>query len=453
MSTRKNAFAILIVLVCMSLTSVGKENPIYQEKDGVVVMQFESAPAVDEWVLETSFKGYSGSGYYTWRGDDHFPEPSRGMLTFRFVIQNPGTYHLRFHSLHMHDDTSLENDVWTRMDGGEWKKTFATPNKEWTWMTKHDFGGYKPWASYVLGKGIHVLEFAGRSKNFSIDMIHLYKDGVFRIEDHTLPESSTVTKGNLAPRPDAGPEKNLTLPRENVVLSGTAEDIDGTVVAYEWEKVSGPSVQMKGVNSPQFKLSGLKPGEYVFRLKVTDNERGTGYDDIKVIVYPASQVSVADSVFVLSGGQVEFEAEAVSARGQWKLEKENDGYSGADYLVWRGRNYFDDPQVGPQFAYKIRIEEDGEYSFRIRDRHDHRLGDQENDTWVRFDDGRWVKCYSNEKQKWTWQTGFIDFDGFWPLTTGVHTLYLSPRSFGHKLDRIHVFKKGAVQKSGVRIDD
>ena len=100
-------------------------------------------------------------------------------------------------------------------------------------------------------------------------MIHLYKDGVFRIEDHTLPESSTVTKGNLAPRPDAGPEKNLTLPHESVVLSGTAEDIDGTVVAYEWEKVNGPSVQMEGVNSPQLKLSGVNSSILYHFVEVT----------------------------------------------------------------------------------------------------------------------------------------------------------------------------------------
>jgi len=443
------------VFAWIPLVSEIKASQVYEEQHGVVVMQFESAPAVDNWILETKHEGYSGTGYYTWRGDDHFQKPGPGRLTYKFLIHNPGTYHLRLRSLHIHDDTSQENDVWTRMDGGEWKKTFATPNKKWTWMTKHDFGGYKPWVSYILGKGVHVLEFSGRSKNFSIDLIHLYKDGVYWIEDHTLPTSPKLHRDNYnyAPCPDAGPEKNLTMPQNSTILMGSAEDIDGTIVAYEWKKVNGPSVEMHHKNTQQLQLTELKPGEYVFQLKTTDNDGGTGYDEAKVTVYPGSQVSMVNEVFELTDGQVMFEVEQVDLKDEWKLEQENEGYSGQGYVVWRGKNLFDEPHMGCQLAYQIKIDKDGDYSFRVHNRHDHPLSDQENDNWVRFDDGQWFKFYSSQKQVWTWQTGFIDFDGFWPLTAGTHTIYIAPRSFGYKIDRIQVFRKGTLQQNVVTRTD
>jgi len=202
-----NRIACIAMMIMVAFGSHARADRIYQEQRGIVVMEFESALAVDDWVLEREHEGYSGKGYYTWRGEDHFGQAGPGKFTFKFLIQHPDLYHLRLRSLHMHDDTSLENDVWTRMDGGYWKKTFCTPIKEWAWMTKHDFGGYKPWASYLLGKGVHALEFSGRSKNFSIDLVHLYKDGVFWIGDHSLPESPTLQSGNYTPRVDAGPNR------------------------------------------------------------------------------------------------------------------------------------------------------------------------------------------------------------------------------------------------------
>ncbi|MHC4540350.1 MAG: PKD domain-containing protein [Planctomycetota bacterium] len=436
-----------VVVSLLTLNPLVRADRIYQEQRGIVVMEFESAPAVDDWVLETEHKGYSGEGYYTWRGEDHFGQAGPGKLTFKFLIQHPGLYHLRLRSLHMHDDTSLENDVWTRMDAGDWKKTFCTPNKEWAWMTKHDFGGYKPWASYVLGKGVHVLEFAGRSRNFSIDLIHLYKDGVFWIEDHSLPKSPTLQSGDYAPRADAGPEKNLTLPQDHVMLSGAGEDVDGTVVAYQWEKVSGPSARMQGQHSQTLKVTELEPGVYVFRLKVTDKAGGTGYDEAKVTVYPASHTSVAEALFELSGGQVTFEVEEAPVKNHWSLETENPGYSGQGYVVWRGSNYFDDPQAGCQLAYRFKAEQNGRYCFRVHNRHDHDLGDQENDNWVRFDDGPWYKFYSMEKQVWTWTTRFVDFEGTWRLDAGVHTMYIAPRSFGYKMDQIQIAREGLLSET------
>jgi len=44
---------------------------------------------------------------------------------------------------------------------------------------------------------------------------------------------------NVAPVANAGPDQTITLPVNNVTLSGSATDADGTISSYSWSKVSG----------------------------------------------------------------------------------------------------------------------------------------------------------------------------------------------------------------------
>ena len=53
---------------------------------------------------------------------------------------------------------------------------------------------------------------------------------------------------------------------------------------YQWTKVSGPSVSMKGENTANLTLSQLKNGTYVFRFTVFDSEGNQGSDEMKLQV-------------------------------------------------------------------------------------------------------------------------------------------------------------------------
>jgi predicted esterase len=77
--------------------------------------------------------------------------------------------------------------------------------------------------------------------------------------------------GNQLPIANAGP--NQTISADSTDLNGTASsDADGTITAYSWTQVSGPSTA--NINTPassQPGIGGLVPGVYVFSLVVTDN--------------------------------------------------------------------------------------------------------------------------------------------------------------------------------------
>lgn len=95
---------------------------------------------------------------------------------------------------------------------------------------------------------------------------------------------------NVVPTADAGTPKSITLPTNTVTLAGTGADSDGTVVAYLWSQVSGPSSTIiVNPGSPSTVVNGFVQGNYLFQLMVTDDDGATGVDTVSVAVAQAPQ--------------------------------------------------------------------------------------------------------------------------------------------------------------------
>ena len=94
----------------------------------------------------------------------------------------------------------------------------------------------------------------------------------------------TVSNNNLAPVANAGVNKTINLPLASVDIVGSGTDADGTIVAYSWGQVSGPSVSLSGVNSSKLTVSNLVVGSYVYRLTVLDDKGTKATDDMALYV-------------------------------------------------------------------------------------------------------------------------------------------------------------------------
>ena len=95
---------------------------------------------------------------------------------------------------------------------------------------------------------------------------------------------------NVVPTADAGTPKAITLPTNTVTLTGTGADSDGTIVAYLWSQVSGPSSTIiVNPGSPSTAVNGFVQGNYRFQLMVTDDDGATGVDTVSVAVAQAPQ--------------------------------------------------------------------------------------------------------------------------------------------------------------------
>ena len=96
---------------------------------------------------------------------------------------------------------------------------------------------------------------------------------------------------NVPPVANAGADQTITLPVNNVNLSGTASDSDGTLASFAWTKIAGPSGFTIATGSAlNTAVTGLVQGVYKFELKVTDNKGASTKDTVQVTVNPAVAV-------------------------------------------------------------------------------------------------------------------------------------------------------------------
>jgi hypothetical protein len=93
---------------------------------------------------------------------------------------------------------------------------------------------------------------------------------------------------NQSPAANAGIDKTIILPTTTTSLTGIGSDADGTIAAYAWSSVSGPSAIAFGTpslaNTTVFGLTEV--GTYVIRLTVTDNRGAKTTNDVNIIVLP-----------------------------------------------------------------------------------------------------------------------------------------------------------------------
>ena len=87
----------------------GKRGTTFMEKDGLVVMEVEHVYDSSHWKKENKMEGFTGTCYFTWRGRNYLNRPGKGKLRFRFIIKNPGTYHLRIRNRHDYKDSTEQN--------------------------------------------------------------------------------------------------------------------------------------------------------------------------------------------------------------------------------------------------------------------------------------------------------------------------------------------------------
>lgn len=128
-----------------------------------------------------------------------------------------------------------------------------------------------------------------------IDVKNVSYNGTITLAPYTsavLIKNGAIT-GNQSPTAKAGSDQTITLPTSTVSLSGSGTDPDGTISAYNWTKISGPSGTITSATSAATTVTALLQGVYQFQLKVTDNAGATGLDTVQVTVNVTSSLLAA----------------------------------------------------------------------------------------------------------------------------------------------------------------
>ena len=94
------------------------------------------------------------------------------------------------------------------------------------------------------------------------------------------------THVKMPPVANAGTDQTITLPKDSVMLDGSAStDPDGTITSYKWTKISGPvSSNVLNANLSKTSVKTLVMGVYQFELTVTDNGGLSAKDTVQIMV-------------------------------------------------------------------------------------------------------------------------------------------------------------------------
>lgn len=181
---------------------------IFAEVGGKIVIEAESVPLTDEWILDRTEPGFSGEGYIRWMPSwiGQISHQHRGVLAYKLRVSTPGRYRMALRSSHRAaPERDKWNDCWTVMGlnpvnpYGTTRKTYHSISQEqfdqglgFTWHTTHDnYGtvarkeGHFSVPIYDLDQGDHYFWICGRSGGYRIDKIHFFLEGVpgFKSDD------------------------------------------------------------------------------------------------------------------------------------------------------------------------------------------------------------------------------------------------------------------------------
>jgi hypothetical protein len=235
---------------------------VFQETGGLVVAEIESN-APGQWTRKTSPSGFTGSAAFQWNGQQYFSTRGVAALAYDVKINNPGTYNLKLRSFNPTSDNKEHNDVWIRIDGGQWFKTFTHVKQAWTYVTRREIshGNFDTWRPN-LSAGNHRIEIAARSSLYTLDRLVLHKDGV-NGETPSTPQSSTSGGGVVNPPPTSDALKvnsfSLVNADTNRVISGFENLTSNRRINFSALPTRNLAIQVNtasGVKSVRLTLNG-----------------------------------------------------------------------------------------------------------------------------------------------------------------------------------------------------
>nr|XP_048284074.1 dyslexia-associated protein KIAA0319 homolog [Myodes glareolus] len=148
----------------------------------------------------------------------------------------------------------------------------------------------------------HPIDFQGKIKQENKPILHLSQLSVglytFRVavssedafgEGYVNITVLPAARVNQPPIAVVSPRiQELTVPLTSALIDGSQSTDDAKIVSYHWEEVDGPVLgEVFPADAPVLRLLNLDPGNYTFRLTITDSDGATNSTTATLIIRDA----------------------------------------------------------------------------------------------------------------------------------------------------------------------
>ncbi|KAM7322744.1 hypothetical protein ACRRTK_018249 [Alexandromys fortis] len=148
----------------------------------------------------------------------------------------------------------------------------------------------------------HPIDFQGKIKQENKPILHLPQLSVglytFRVavssenafgEGYVNVTVLPASRVNQPPVAVVSPQiQELTVPLTSALIDGSQSTDDTKIVSYHWEEVDGPVLgEVFPADAPVLRLLNLDPGNYTFRLTITDSDGATNSTIATLIIRDA----------------------------------------------------------------------------------------------------------------------------------------------------------------------
>ncbi len=285
----------------------GECTTLYEEQDGLLVIEAESAETTANWQERTLINGYTGPSYMVWQGEDFFAEPGDEVLTYNFKINNPGTYRFVWRSYStIGNVVSENNDSWLRVQGvrmfaidegdivypeggfgipaggttvpgstNGWFKVYMGEVDKWSLQANtFDNNPHDIFMEFTEA-GDYTFEVAGRSTGHAIDRIILFKEPVSFAQATDTNQEETLCDGAIInEKPNVritSPQNSATFPAgANITITADAFDNDGSIANVAF--FAGNNLLGEVANAPYtFAWTNVPDGTYFLTAVATDD--------------------------------------------------------------------------------------------------------------------------------------------------------------------------------------
>lgn len=263
-----------ILLLALISNFVCKAQFVSIEKNGICAVEIESLQSIGGWSLEKEFSGYSGAGYFIYKGGDNLNTTGVSTLEYKVYITNPGIYRFQWYSKVGHGvNTTESNDSWLKIPDAKdfygfrtsdqhivrpggvcstgscpagaslngWFKIYSSgSNTDWTWSTRtSDSDAHNIFAKFDTA-GIYTIQISGRSNYHAIDRFVLYKSDLITEE--------TATSLSVKPSMIPGMNETLIYNLKNNVIIDTIFEINTLVRNIELQNVTSNLIDSSKVS-------------------------------------------------------------------------------------------------------------------------------------------------------------------------------------------------------------